>query len=68
MDLSKMPMWLAYILAPTFLLLVGGKVILNSESPLPLVAMIGGAGLVCAAVLHGYVVLKQRLFGRKDQQ
>lgn len=65
MELSKMPIWLAYILAPAFLLLVSGKVILNSESPIALTAMMGGCGIICAGALHGYTVLKNRLFRKR---
>jgi len=61
MDLSKMSIWLAYVLAPVLILLFTGRVILRSESPLVLVAVSVGIGLVCAAVLHAYIFFKRKL-------
>ena len=60
MDISKMPIWFAYVLAPALLLLFTGKVILRSESPLVLVAFAVVSGLLSAAVLHAYVFIKRK--------
>lgn len=59
-----MPIWLAYVVTPVLLLLFAGKVILGSESPLLLVAIMVSAGLICAAVLHAYIAIKGKLTQR----
>jgi len=60
-DLSRIPIWIAYVASPVLLLIFGGKVIVNSEDPLPVTAIVIACGLFCAAVLHGYVSLRRRL-------
>lgn len=61
MDVAKMPIWLAYVLAPALLLLLSGKVILRSEAPVVLAASMVSLGLLCAAALHAYVFVKRKL-------
>jgi hypothetical protein len=57
-DVKNLPIWSAYILAPAFLLLCSGKVILRSESPIFLATIM--AGMV--GVL-GYDALFPLVFG-----
>jgi hypothetical protein len=61
MDLAKLPIWLAYVLAPALLVLFSGKVVLRSESPLVIAAIAVGLGVVCAGLLHVYVFIKRKL-------
>jgi hypothetical protein len=62
---ESFPIWVAYIAAPSFVLLAAGKVIVKSESPWFLTAACIAAGLFCAAVLHAYVAIKKRFI--KDE-
>lgn len=61
-----MPIWIAYIAAPLLLLAFMSGVIWRSESPMFLTLFAIGSGLVCAACLHGYLVVKKRLSMRGE--
>jgi hypothetical protein len=63
MEIPNLPIWSAYLIAPALLLLFAGKVIVSSPAPLVIAAFAVGSGLVCAAVLHGYVLIKRKLKG-----
>jgi len=63
MDLPRLPIWLAYIIAPALILLLCLKVVIHSESPIFLGAMCVGCGWLRALVLHAYIFVKARLFG-----
>jgi hypothetical protein len=54
-----MPIWFAYILGPVLLLLGGGYSI--PQSPGISSAINVAFGLMCAAVLHAYIVVKRRI-------
>ena len=56
-DEAKMPIWLAYVLAPAFMLFVAGKIILRSENSVLLAAIAYGIGMLCAATLHAYTAI-----------
>ena len=60
MNVPNIPVWLAYILAPVFILLCAMPVMIRSESPVVLAAASIGCGLLCAATLHAYVAVKRR--------
>ena len=55
---GKPPIWVAYLLAPAFMVFCGLRVIVRSESPLPLTVILLAMGLVCAITLHAWVLLK----------
>lgn len=58
MEIGKLPVWSAYIIAPLFLLGCGFTVIANSDRPVTIGGFMIGCGLICAAALHGYVWIK----------
>lgn len=57
MDFSNMPTWSGYVAAPLLILVFGHEVILNSDNPGILIAILIAIGLVCGAVLHAFVYL-----------
>ena len=61
MDLSKLPIWSAYLIAPAFVLVCTAKVIIKSESPFLIGILAIGLGLVCAAALHAYSWAKRKV-------
>jgi hypothetical protein len=62
MNIEKLPIWTAYIVAPLFLLAIMLKVIWTSDNTWLLVSFALISGLVCAAILHAYIRLKSFLF------
>ena len=63
--LGPLPVWSAYIIAPAFILLVSLKTVARSDVAPLIVAFAVGSGLVCAAVLHGYLATKRWLASRR---
>jgi hypothetical protein len=59
----RLPIWSAYFIAPAVILAIAFKVILRSESPVSLVAMLVGCGLFCAAVMHAVEAWRKRRRG-----
>lgn len=67
MDISKLPIWSAYLIAPPLILLFAFQAIRRSDDPTILIAFSILCGLICAAALHGYVAIKRKLTRRPDQ-
>jgi hypothetical protein len=59
----RLPIWSAYFIAPAVLLGIAWKVIVRSESPVALVAMLVGCGLFCATVMHAVEAWRKRRRG-----
>lgn len=66
--LNNIPIWLAYVIAPAFILVIASITIFRSESPLFMVAISIAMGLCCAAVLHGYILIKKKLMKDKSER